>query len=215
MKFLIVVVILIVGNVTTAADECWWTGCQPDTWAERGCNGNRMEQRALEECEGGMKYRCCRQNRSAANTTITNELVQTPGCWWTGCQPMTWAVRGCNQDGMEERRSLECKNGNRYQCCPSHKPQNSIHKIDTTSGMSYLNLAKYLIAQNPIFKMGERLSCPLLDPDKKFLVKFGNYVVPACDLCPSFNQRHYRNRILHQDPVRTFSGIASTQLFRR
>ncbi|CAL8128784.1 unnamed protein product [Orchesella dallaii] len=44
-------------------------------------------------------------------------------CWWTGCQPNTWAVRGCSQYSMTERESRGCRDGNgvqgnEYHCCP-------------------------------------------------------------------------------------------------
>ncbi|CAL8128785.1 unnamed protein product [Orchesella dallaii] len=45
-------------------------------------------------------------------------------CWWTGCQPTDWAVRGCEQYGMSQRGNRGCRDGrgvqgDEYQCCPS------------------------------------------------------------------------------------------------
>ncbi len=231
MTFLVVFALIIwVGYITAVDEGCWWTGCQPTTWKVRGCNLD-MDQRATENCEGGNKYRCCPKNATTPrNTTApsntTDNSKPTAKCWWTGCQPRSWAVRGCNSEGMEERLTLDCKGGNRYQCCQSNgsnttnsttpengKPKNSINKIDPDTGLSYENLAKYLLSQNPIFNLGERLSCALLDPDKKYLVKFGNYAVPACDLCPSFNQLIYQNLLMHENPVRKLSDIDFSECF--
>lgn len=214
MKFLIIfAVFILVDEITTVREGCWWTGCQPTTWEVRGCNPG-MEQLAMENCEGGDKYRCCPVTGNATSqSTTTNTLPHTPGCWWTGCQPFNWGNRGCSE-GMDERITSDCEGGNRYQCCPPKpKPQNSINKIDPSTGLSYVNLAKYLLAQNPIFNLGERLSCTLLDPDKKYLVKFGDYAVPVCDLCPSFNQLLYQNRLLHENPVRILSDIDFPECF--
>jgi len=42
------------------SDNCWWSGCQPNTWAQRGCSsmGNYREI-GREPCPGGDKYHCC------------------------------------------------------------------------------------------------------------------------------------------------------------
>ncbi|ODM90350.1 hypothetical protein Ocin01_16331 [Orchesella cincta] len=44
-------------------------------------------------------------------------------CWWTGCQPRDWAVRGCSHYDQDERENQECRDdrgveGNKYLCCP-------------------------------------------------------------------------------------------------
>lgn len=38
---------------------CWWTGCQMDTWATRGCSQYGMAQTAHKQCSGGTMYYCC------------------------------------------------------------------------------------------------------------------------------------------------------------
>ncbi|XP_037026666.1 uncharacterized protein LOC119067666 isoform X2 [Bradysia coprophila] len=210
---LVLLTFILMQGGNAAGDNCWWTGCQPNTWEIRGCNPG-TEQQGIEDCEGGNKYKCC-PNTDSSQTTTESTLPHTPGCWWTGCQPDDWAVRGCNSEGMEERMTMDCENGNRYQCCPITKKttSSSISDIDPDTGLSYLNLAKYLLAKNPTFNLGERLSCTLLDPDRKYLVRFGSYAVPACDMCPSFNQLLYENRLLHESPIRVLSDINFPECF--
>ncbi|RWS21909.1 hypothetical protein B4U80_04272, partial [Leptotrombidium deliense] len=42
--------------------ECWWSGCQPYSWAQRGCfPANDWEQVKSENCGSGDKYYCCRR----------------------------------------------------------------------------------------------------------------------------------------------------------
>lgn len=42
-------------------------------------------------------------------------------CWWTGCQPNSWAVKGCAQYNRQERGKQACHatggSGHRYHCC--------------------------------------------------------------------------------------------------
>jgi hypothetical protein len=38
-------------------------------------------------------------------------------CWWTGCQPNSWAVVGCDQYGRKEKGREGCTGGNKYNCC--------------------------------------------------------------------------------------------------
>jgi hypothetical protein len=40
------------------------------------------------------------------------------GCWDTGCQPLDWAVRGCDQFGMVTTATKWCQGGNIFTCCP-------------------------------------------------------------------------------------------------
>jgi hypothetical protein len=42
-------------------------------------------------------------------------------CWWSGCQPKSWAERGCYpQSDYDQTESKPCDNGNgdMYRCCP-------------------------------------------------------------------------------------------------
>lgn len=51
--------LLVLGLVAGALGDCWWTGCQLDSWAVRGCGQYNMDEAAREGCPGGMKYKCC------------------------------------------------------------------------------------------------------------------------------------------------------------
>ncbi|CAL8128783.1 unnamed protein product [Orchesella dallaii] len=50
-------------------------------------------------------------------------------CWWTGCQPITWGVRGCDhyEPPQHQRESRGCRDaqgvqGDEYHCCPKGSP---------------------------------------------------------------------------------------------
>ncbi|KAJ6638081.1 Acidic endochitinase SP2, partial [Pseudolycoriella hygida] len=47
------------GQISSRAD-CWMSGCQPSTWAERGCfPANQWHAEGSEPCPGGDKFLCC------------------------------------------------------------------------------------------------------------------------------------------------------------
>uniref|UniRef100_A0A8D8YK73 Acidic mammalian chitinase n=1 Tax=Cacopsylla melanoneura TaxID=428564 RepID=A0A8D8YK73_9HEMI len=83
-----------------ANEDCWWTGCQPDDWAVKGCSQYNRTEQNREHCENGLKYECCLP------------------CKWTGCERNDWAKKGCEHLGMAESRREACEEGNRYLCCP-------------------------------------------------------------------------------------------------
>jgi hypothetical protein len=53
-------VILCLGSVVKVkGQDCWWTGCQLDSWAVVGCNQYGRVESGKEDCSGGKKYKCC------------------------------------------------------------------------------------------------------------------------------------------------------------
>jgi len=44
---------------STVNGDCWWTGCQPDSWAVTGCAQYNMQTVEQTPCPGGKKYHCC------------------------------------------------------------------------------------------------------------------------------------------------------------
>lgn len=49
---------------TAIAEDCWWTGCQPNDWATTGCGQYGRDERGREGCADGRgvqgnKYKCC------------------------------------------------------------------------------------------------------------------------------------------------------------
>lgn len=44
-------------------------------------------------------------------------------CWWSGCQPNTWAERGCfPSSDWHQTSSQSCSNGDMFYCCPGGSP---------------------------------------------------------------------------------------------
>ncbi|XP_025208949.1 uncharacterized protein LOC112604226 isoform X2 [Melanaphis sacchari] len=107
---LYVIVLQTQAAVATNGDECWWTGCQPRTWAVVGCAQYNRTQLNVKECVGGSEYYCC---------TPDHRVVPSANdCWWTGCQPNSWAVKGCDSYNRTEKNRMACEwDGFRYECC--------------------------------------------------------------------------------------------------
>lgn len=61
MAKLLLILGLAVG--TSVAQDCWWTGCQPNNWAVTGCAQYGREEKGREQCwengQEGNKYNCC------------------------------------------------------------------------------------------------------------------------------------------------------------
>ncbi|KAJ6649032.1 Endochitinase, partial [Pseudolycoriella hygida] len=50
---------------SSGSANCWWSGCQPTTWAQRGCfPADKWVQSKSESCSGGNKYYCCARSGS-------------------------------------------------------------------------------------------------------------------------------------------------------
>lgn len=46
--------------VVGVESQCWWSGCQPSNWAERGCfPSSDWHQTSSEPCGNGDKFYCC------------------------------------------------------------------------------------------------------------------------------------------------------------
>lgn len=94
-------------TVSECKEACWWTGCQPKTWAVTGCKQYKRSEHKVRDCAGGSEYYCCPVDED---------------CWWTGCQLNTWAVKGCDNYNRTENQKTECEDGFKYQCC-TERPQ--------------------------------------------------------------------------------------------
>ncbi|RWS21035.1 chitinase 4-like protein [Leptotrombidium deliense] len=61
-------VLLLSTFILHVRSECWWSGCQPSTWGQRGCYpADTWEEKGSQpdsSCTGGMKYYCCRKGSS-------------------------------------------------------------------------------------------------------------------------------------------------------
>lgn len=59
-------------------------------------------------------------------------------CWWSGCQPNSWAQRGCfPADQWRQSKSERCQGGDRYFCCPAGGSPNPPVNPPGGQGMSY------------------------------------------------------------------------------
>ncbi|KAJ6639763.1 Endochitinase [Pseudolycoriella hygida] len=45
---------------------CWWSGCQPSTWFQRGCFPRQVKGK--EPCPGGDKFYCCPSDGGTVNS---------------------------------------------------------------------------------------------------------------------------------------------------
>ncbi|CAL8128793.1 unnamed protein product [Orchesella dallaii] len=59
-------ILFVLGVVVTSTwgQDCWWTGCQPEDWATRGCAQYNRVERGRRECRDnrgvtGNEYQCC------------------------------------------------------------------------------------------------------------------------------------------------------------
>ncbi|XP_050431745.1 uncharacterized protein LOC126840198 [Adelges cooleyi] len=108
---------------------CWDTGCQPKSWAVRGCEQYGMVEVNQTQCDEGLVYRCCSPDNieprlSAATTNSKLEQEPKKTCWDTGCQLKSWAVRGCEQYDMMEVKRSNCDGGFVYSCCSKDITEN-------------------------------------------------------------------------------------------
>ncbi|RWS07222.1 Lysozyme-like domain-containing protein [Dinothrombium tinctorium] len=110
--------------------ECWWSGCQPYDWAERGCFPSDVWQEVNSTaCDIGDKYYCCKKPNAIEVTTkrttlftlpanLKNAIQLTSECWWSGCQLDYWAEKGCFPEGeWFAVNSTYCDGGKYYKCC--------------------------------------------------------------------------------------------------
>jgi len=59
MKLQLLIVFLAASFEATLADDCWWTGCQSDSWAVKGCDQYGRVEGQRRQCSGGNEYYCC------------------------------------------------------------------------------------------------------------------------------------------------------------
>lgn len=97
-------------------EGCWWSGCQPNDWAVRGCPKD-MKQINSTGCDKGDYYHCCPKDQGESTD---NPLEQGKVCWWTACQTSSWEVKGCGGNTDEISRET-CDDGSKYRCCEKIK----------------------------------------------------------------------------------------------
>ncbi|CAH1713137.1 uncharacterized protein LOC114126830 [Aphis gossypii] len=122
-------------NVMQPANDCWWTGCQPNTWLVVGCSQYNRTQQNIKNCDGGSEYYCCTTGQENLNVNVNekvNEIVTQPAndCWWTGCQPNTWLVVGCSQYNRTQKNVKDCNGGSEYYCCTTGQENLNVNVND-------------------------------------------------------------------------------------
>lgn len=127
------------------AEDCWWTGCQPTTWAVRGCENYGRKAEGREVCKGGHKFKCC----ADPTLSTTENPIPDPSCWWTGCQKYDWAKQGCRQYQKIEMEQRTCENGAMYLCCdPSDGGDNLPKKECWWSSCLVANTSTFVCPKN-------------------------------------------------------------------
>jgi len=62
-----------------AEADCWWTGCQLDTWAVKGCDSYNRTETDRKECDGGSLYYCCNETTTVNDGEIGIDM-ECPLC---------------------------------------------------------------------------------------------------------------------------------------
>ncbi|CAL8128796.1 unnamed protein product [Orchesella dallaii] len=95
MKLLQEILLLLGVAVTSTWANCWWTGCQPEDWAVRGCNQYDMNQQNIRDCRDsrgikGNEYHCCPGTGSGPSSTQAPAPGTSSGesgeCSWYGAE---------------------------------------------------------------------------------------------------------------------------------
>jgi hypothetical protein len=92
-------------------EDCWWTGCQPDAWAVKGCDQYGRMELGREGCPGGNKYNCC-AGGPGRDTDVT---------FGGGDGDVQEGATG--EEGIEANRSLDIK------YCQKHCILQEKHKL--------------------------------------------------------------------------------------
>lgn len=60
MKLVCTIISVLIVYVASVQSECWWSGCQDKTWAERGCfPSSDWHQTNSQPCGNGDMFYCC------------------------------------------------------------------------------------------------------------------------------------------------------------
>jgi len=74
MNPILILAFLVAG--ASAQQGCWTTGCQPYSWASRGCNDPNMDQSVAGNCDGGQTFKCCPKGSNNNNQNNQNQNNQ-------------------------------------------------------------------------------------------------------------------------------------------
>lgn len=73
----------------------------------------------MTDCTDGSAYYCCQ-------IVVVDKKPPGADCWWTGCQPNSWAVKGCDNYNRTETDRMECEDGFMYKCCTDNSEKEII-----------------------------------------------------------------------------------------
>lgn len=192
-------------------EKCWWTGCQKNNWAIRGCGSYNRTQANIRNCEDGNEFYCCPSSTSGVdnnNPPSKGKEEEDMECFWSSCQPSNWTLRGCPSD-MKEIGSQSCGKfeGDMFECC---RKKETIEEsdVDPETGESFTNYVKYLLLKGRNFTLEpDSLPCTSIDTDKQMLLQIKKEGLYICDLCPYFPQRRLVNVFLNNVPIDTKSNL--------
>lgn len=113
-------------------------------------------------------------------------------CWDTGCQPDSWAVKGCAQYDMIEKKRTPCQDGNIYSCCDMTNSIDSSHQLEKAGDLTYYKLG--LTACGQVYT----------DSDMVAALAFSHFTTPNPNLDPICGKR-----VKIVDPTTSKSVIVS------
>ncbi|KAG4071401.1 hypothetical protein HA402_011555 [Bradysia odoriphaga] len=63
--------------------QCWWSGCQPNSWAQRGCfPSSDWHQTSSQPCSNGDMYYCC----PGGSASPPSQAQESGQCSWYGAE---------------------------------------------------------------------------------------------------------------------------------
>ncbi|XP_053207036.1 uncharacterized protein LOC128391212, partial [Panonychus citri] len=181
--------------------DCWWTGCQKNSWASVGCAQYNRTEKNKRECDDGKEYYCC------VGSPDTPSKPESRECWWSTCQLKNETTRGCPV-GFDFLSSEPCEDGDLFQCCEN--PDRKLPpEVEPLTGGSYENFVQYLLLKARNFTLApSNLQCTQLDPGKEVIISVGeNDGIRMCDLCPSFPMVYLTDIFLDRIPSNTTSNV--------
>ena len=110
-------------------------------------------------------------------------VSRADSCWETGCQPNSWAVKGCGQYSLTEGGRTACPDGFKYLCCPNAAPAPAPAPAPTTetSACKCLFYICFVYVGTMMHKIHRRINTCL--KIHFFSISSGHHVQPILSSC--------------------------------